>query len=118
MYFKNKYYILVESSPIEIKPELQPLLGKCTFVSATYRIFKPPAAATNKKTSVTYNGRRLLKPLSNFIFFYSWTYPITFLSGTIEELPNEFVLSADYIFKTNVSRVSYNPKTGEFSLGL
>ena len=46
----------VESSPIEIKKELQPLLGKCSFVSATYRIFKPPTNPTNKKKSVMYNG--------------------------------------------------------------
>ena len=35
--------ILVEASPIELKKEeLKKLLGKCRFVSATYRVFKPP----------------------------------------------------------------------------
>jgi len=70
--------LLVESSPIEIKPELLGLLGTCKFVSATYRIFKPPTKPTGQKHKITY-------------------------LGTIDEHPDQFILSAEYIFKTGVA---------------
>ena len=70
--------LLVEASPITIKPELKALLGSCQFTSVTYRIFKPPTLSTGKKHAVTY-------------------------LGGINELPDQFLLSSDFIFKTGKS---------------
>lgn len=69
--------LLVEASPITIKPELTHLLGSCQFTSVTYRIFKPPTSSTGKKHAVTY-------------------------LGSINELPEQFSLSSDFVFKTGV----------------
>jgi len=68
--------LLVEASPIEIKPELEKLLGACKFVSATYRIFKPAEKGIGEKCSLVYKG-------------------------DIPELEDKFTLSSDFVFETN-----------------
>ena len=68
--------LLVEASPIEIKPELEKLLGACKFVSATYRIFKPAEKGSGEKCRLVYKG-------------------------DIDELPDQFTLASDIVFQTN-----------------